>query len=180
MRRRLRQRLRLMRVSDDRGSSLVLTIFYGAFALLLILLVVAATSLSLDRTRLFGIADGAALAGAEAFELSAVSTAGEGFTAVLQDADVQQAVLEHLAVVPHGTLGRARGRERRHAGRRLGRGDAERLVAAAGAHDVRAGRHPHRGDRDRALGAALARLVGALRRARHVAGDVAAERCRRR
>lgn len=104
MRQRLRQRLHQMRVSDDRGSSLVLTIFYGAFALLLILLVVAATSLSLDRTRLFGIADGAALAGAEAFEISAVSTAGEGFTAVLQDADVQQAVLEHLAVVPHGPL----------------------------------------------------------------------------
>src|SRR5690606_7669780 len=84
--------------------SLVLTIFYGAFALLLILLVVAATSLSLDRKRLFGIADGAALAGAEAFELSAVSTAGEGFTATLEETAVQQAVLEHLAVVPRGTL----------------------------------------------------------------------------
>lgn len=98
------ERMRLMRLSDERGSSLVLTIFYGAFALLLILLVVAATSLSLDRKRLFGIADGAALAGAEAFELSAVSTAGEGFTAVLEDAAVQQAVLEHLAAVPAGSL----------------------------------------------------------------------------
>lgn len=94
----------LEHLHDERGSSLVLTIFYGAFALLLILLVVAATSLSLDRKRLFGIADGAALAGAEAFELSAVSTAGEGFTATLEDAAVQQAVLEHLAVVPRGTL----------------------------------------------------------------------------
>lgn len=101
---RLGERLRLTRLGDDRGSSLVLTIFYGAFALLLILLVVAATSLALDRKRLFGIADGAALAGAEAFELSAVSTAGEGFTAALEDAAVHQAVLEHLAVVPRGTL----------------------------------------------------------------------------
>ncbi|RZU64583.1 putative Flp pilus-assembly TadE/G-like protein [Microterricola gilva] len=104
MRRYLRERLRLTVLGDERGSSLVLTIFYGAFALLLILLVVAATSLSLDRNRLFGIADGAALAGAEAFELSAVSTAGEGFTAALQDAAVQQAVQEHLAVVPRGSL----------------------------------------------------------------------------
>lgn len=94
----------LTRLSDERGSSLVLTIFYGAFALLLILLVVAATSLSLDRKRLFGIADGAALAGAEAFELSAVSTAGEGFTAELKDSAVQRAVLEHLALVPTGSL----------------------------------------------------------------------------
>lgn len=98
------QRLRIVRLNGERGSSLVLTVFYGAFALLLILLVVAATSLSLDRKRLFGIADGAALAGAEAFELSAVSTAGEGFTAVLEDAAVQRAVLEHLSVVPAGTL----------------------------------------------------------------------------
>ena len=104
MRHCLGERLRLTRLGDDRGSSLVLTIFYGAFALLLILLVVAATSLSLDRKRLFGIAEGAALAGAEAFELSAVSTAGEGFTAALEDAAVHQAVLEHLAVVPRGTL----------------------------------------------------------------------------
>ena len=104
MRHCLGERLRLTRLGDDRGSSLVLTIFYGAFALLLILLVVAATSLALDRKRLFGIADGAALAGAEAFELSAVSTAGEGFTAALEDAAVHQAVLEHLAVVPRGTL----------------------------------------------------------------------------
>ncbi|MET0853656.1 MAG: pilus assembly protein TadG-related protein [Microterricola sp.] len=101
---RLGERLRLARLSGERGSSLVLTIFYGAFALLLILLVVAATSLSLDRKRLFGIADGAALAGAEAFELSAVSTAGEGFAGVLEDGAVQQAVLEHLAVVPRGSL----------------------------------------------------------------------------
>lgn len=104
MRHCLGERLRLTRLGDDRGSSLVLTIFYGAFALLLILLVVAATSLALDRKRLFGIADGAALAGAEAFELSAVSTAGDGFTAALEDAAVHQAVLEHLAVVPRGTL----------------------------------------------------------------------------
>lgn len=104
MRHPLGERLRLARLSGERGSSLVLTIFYGAFALLLILLVVAATSLSLDRKRLFGIADGAALAGAEAFELSAVSTAGEGFAGVLEDAAVQQAVLEHLAVVPRGSL----------------------------------------------------------------------------
>ncbi|WP_233279323.1 pilus assembly protein TadG-related protein, partial [Microterricola pindariensis] len=57
------------RLRGEEGSSLVLTVFYGAFALALILIVVAATSLSLERKRLLSVADGAALAGAEAFEL---------------------------------------------------------------------------------------------------------------
>lgn len=88
----------------EEGSSLVLTIFYGAFALVLILLVVAATSLSLERKRLFSIADGAALAGAEAFELGAVSVGPEGVSAALNSADVQRAAIDHIGAVPHGDL----------------------------------------------------------------------------
>ena len=45
-------------------------------SLLLILLVAAATSLYLERKRLYSLADAAALVGAEAFELSSVSLDG--------------------------------------------------------------------------------------------------------
>ncbi len=99
----MRQMLSRLR-SDENGSSLILTIFYGAFALALILVVVAATSLSIDRKRLFSLADGAALAGAEAFELSAVNADAAGFTAMLASADVRVAALEYIAAVPHGAL----------------------------------------------------------------------------
>ena len=50
-----------IRVED--GSTLLLTIFYAALALVLILLVVAATSLYLERKRLYTLADGASLVG---------------------------------------------------------------------------------------------------------------------
>ncbi|WP_082716741.1 pilus assembly protein TadG-related protein [Microterricola viridarii] len=92
------------RLRGEDGSSLILTIFYGAFALVLILLVVAATSLSLERKRLLSVADGAALAGAEAFELSAVHLTPGGLTVAVSDVDVRAAALEHLAAVPHGSL----------------------------------------------------------------------------
>ena len=89
---------------DEEGSSLILTIFYGVFALVLILIVVAATSLTIDRKRLFSLADGAALAGAESFELSATTIDEEGLTATLSSEGVRSAAVDHLAAVPHGTL----------------------------------------------------------------------------
>ncbi|MCC6269748.1 MAG: hypothetical protein IT190_00550, partial [Microbacteriaceae bacterium] len=64
--------------NDDRGSMLPLTIFYGFLSTVLILLVVAATSLYLERKRLFTLADGAALVAAEAFELDDVIMTPEG------------------------------------------------------------------------------------------------------
>ncbi len=98
------EELRTEDLRTEDGSSLILTIFYGAFALALILLVVAATSLSLERKRLFNLADGAALAGAEAFDLSAVQVTADGVTVTVQGADVRAAALEHLEAVPHGSL----------------------------------------------------------------------------
>ncbi|MEX1079256.1 MAG: pilus assembly protein TadG-related protein [Homoserinimonas sp.] len=88
-------------LSDETGSTLLLTIFYGVLALVLVLLVVAATSLYLERKRLFTLADGAALAGAEAFELSSVTVTPDGPRPVLRTSVVAETVGDYLAVAPH-------------------------------------------------------------------------------
>jgi uncharacterized membrane protein len=88
------------RLRDEDGSTLLLTIFYGFLALVLILLVVAATSLYLERKRLLSLADGAALVGAEAFALDAVALTPQGPRPALHSADVADAVDEYLHVVP--------------------------------------------------------------------------------
>lgn len=94
-RRRLATRLR----AED-GSTLFLTIFYGFLGLVLVLLVVAATSLYLERKRLFSLADGAALVGAEAFTLDAVALTPQGPRPRLHSVDVSDAVDEYLHAVP--------------------------------------------------------------------------------
>jgi hypothetical protein len=89
-------------LADDDGSTLLLTIFYGFLALVLILLVVAATSLYLERKRLFTLADGAALAGAEAFLLDSVTPATDAgqLKPVLDPIAVDRAVRRYLASAP--------------------------------------------------------------------------------
>ncbi|MEP6479418.1 MAG: pilus assembly protein TadG-related protein [Rhodoglobus sp.] len=85
---------------NDEGSTLPLTIFYGFLSLVLILLVVAATSLYLERKRLFVVADGAALVGAEAFALDDVTLTPNGLRPTLDSADVAAAVTGYLAQTP--------------------------------------------------------------------------------
>ncbi|CAN5271967.1 hypothetical protein BH11ACT2_BH11ACT2_09830 [soil metagenome] len=80
----------------DEGSILPLTIFYGVLALVLVLLVTAATSLYLERKRLFTVADGASLVGAEAFELDRVTQTDGRFDAHLKSSDVATAVRGYL------------------------------------------------------------------------------------
>lgn len=88
-------------ISDDSGSTLLLTIFYGCLSLVLVFLVVAATSLYLERKRLFTLADGAALAGAEAFDLSTVTMTPDGPRPILHTTDVTETVGDYLAIAPH-------------------------------------------------------------------------------
>jgi uncharacterized membrane protein len=88
------------RLGGENGSTLLLTIFYGFLALVLILLVVAATSLYLERKRLFSLADGAALVGAEAFDLDAVALTARGPRPVLDSSDVAAAVDSYVASAP--------------------------------------------------------------------------------
>lgn len=87
--------------TDESGSTLLLTIFYGCLSLVLVFLVVAATSLYLERKRLFTLADGAALAGAEAFDLSSVAMTPDGPRPILRTPDVTETVGEYLAIAPH-------------------------------------------------------------------------------
>ncbi|MDY7528437.1 MULTISPECIES: pilus assembly protein TadG-related protein [Cryobacterium] len=95
-------------LSDDTGSTLLLTIFYGFLALVVILLVVAASSLYLERKRLLTLADGAALAAAEAYTLDAVTIAPDGSAVPLRteldSGAVRTAADAYLAAAPHPTL----------------------------------------------------------------------------
>ena len=102
--RRLRGRL-----SNDDGSTLPLIIFYGFFSLVLVLLVVAATSLYLERKRLFTAADGAALVGAESFDLDDVELTAEGtLRPELKSKDVAAAVSDYLDENPVGEFEKLR------------------------------------------------------------------------
>jgi hypothetical protein len=88
------------RPADEEGSILPLVCFYGALALLVTLIVASATSLYLERKRLFTLADGAALVGAEAFDLADVSVTPQGPRVELRPADVRAAVRDYLAGTP--------------------------------------------------------------------------------
>lgn len=93
--------VRLRRARGEDGSTLLLTIFYGFLALLVVLVVVAATSLYLERKRLFTLADGAALAGAESFSLDAVAIDSGALHAALTTSEIRAAATAYLAAAPH-------------------------------------------------------------------------------
>ena len=93
-------RMRRLAPGDDTGSTLPLVIFYGFLALALVLIVAAASSLYLERKRLFTLADGAALVGAESFELDAVSLTGRGPRPTLRPDQVHSSVTSYLAGNP--------------------------------------------------------------------------------
>ncbi|RWR25841.1 hypothetical protein D8Y24_00735 [Agrococcus lahaulensis] len=86
----MRSVLRRLAREDD-GSTLVLTMGFAALALALILAVTAATSMLIERRRLFTVADGAALAAAEAFALEQVRFDGAAAAPELADAAVDEA-----------------------------------------------------------------------------------------
>lgn len=96
--------------SED-GSVLILIIFGAALALALTLGVAAATSLYLERKRLFTLADGAALAASESFDLATVGVraSGEGAEGaivhpVLTNAGVALAAENFVANASHAGL----------------------------------------------------------------------------
>lgn len=88
----------------DDGSSLVLTIGYAALALVLVLLVTAATSLYLERKRLLALADSVALVGAESFSLTEVIRDGDGLHPALTDAGVATASARFLGTYSGDSL----------------------------------------------------------------------------
>lgn len=90
-------RFRTQRANDERGSTLLLTIFYCFLGLSIVLVVASATTLYLERKRLFTIADGAALAAAEAWALDSVQIDGDSLSIQLEDAEVRRAAADYLA-----------------------------------------------------------------------------------
>lgn len=89
-------------VRDDDGSTMPLVAGFGALALALVLVAAAASSLYLERKQLFTLADGAALVGAEAFDLGDVTVDAEGPSVVLDPSDVRRDVTAFLGSTPNG------------------------------------------------------------------------------
>ena len=83
--------------NDDGGSTLLLTIFYCFLGLSIVVVVASATTLYLERKRLFTVADGAALAAAEAWQLETVRLDGDRLAIELDSAEVRAAASAYLA-----------------------------------------------------------------------------------
>lgn len=88
------------RLRDDDGSTLPLVAGFGAVALALVLVAAAASSLYLERKQLFTLADGAALVGAEAFDLDDVGVVDGRPGVRLDPGDVRRDVAGFLASTP--------------------------------------------------------------------------------
>lgn len=90
--RRLRQ--------EEEGSSLILIIAAGLLCISVVLGVMAATSLYIERKRLFTVADGAALAAAEAFSLSEVRIENGKPRVTLTSSAVAAETRRYLSIIP--------------------------------------------------------------------------------
>lgn len=89
------------RVGDEEGSTLPLVVAFGMLGLALVLVAAAASSLYLERKQLFTLADGAALVGAEAFELGDVEVRNGTPRLALDPAAVHRDVAAFLASTPN-------------------------------------------------------------------------------
>lgn len=87
-------------IRDEEGSSLILIIFAGLIGLVVIIGTVAATSLYIERKRLFTVADGAALVSAEAFKLDDVQVIDGQAHIALSDSAVMEQASHYLSIIP--------------------------------------------------------------------------------
>lgn len=81
----------------DEGSIIPMLAGVAAFALAVVLVVAAATSLYIDHKRLLSLADAAALVGAEAYDLAEVEVTDDGVRVPLRPERVRAAVADYLA-----------------------------------------------------------------------------------
>ena len=88
------------KLHDEEGSSLILIIFAGLIGLAVVLGTVAATSLYIERKRLFTVADGAALSSAEAFNLDDVQVINGKAHVTLSDPAVLAKTQSYLGMIP--------------------------------------------------------------------------------
>ena len=93
----------MKRLGGEEGSILPLIFGFFAIALALVLVVTSATALYLERSRLYTLADGAALAGADSFAVDAtgVDTDGE-LRPQLDGGRVKAAASDYLAAATVG------------------------------------------------------------------------------
>lgn len=92
-------------IADEDGSTLLLTIIYGVLGLALVVVVVSATSLYLERKRLFTLADGAALAAAESWRLDDVRVEHGELVFDLDAEAVRAAASDYLGDASHSLRG---------------------------------------------------------------------------
>lgn len=85
---------------SDEGSSLILIIFAGVISLAVVLGVMAATSLYIERKRLLSVADAAALSAAESFSLASASYSQGKVSVGLTSPQVVSAVRTYLLALP--------------------------------------------------------------------------------
>lgn len=88
------------KLSSDEGSSLILIIFAGLIGLAVIVATMAATSLYIERKRLFTVADSAALISAEAFNLDDVQMVDGVARISLTDTAVKAQAQNYLTIIP--------------------------------------------------------------------------------
>lgn len=94
------QRIENRTLSSEEGSSLILIIFAGLIGLAVIVGTMAATSLYIERKRLFTVADGAALISAEAFNLDDVQLVDGVARVSLTDTAVIAQAQNYLSIIP--------------------------------------------------------------------------------
>jgi hypothetical protein len=95
--------VRAPRLRGEDGSILPLVFGFFAVALALVLLVTAATALYLERSRLYTLADGAALAGADSFAVDTATVAPDGTVQPQLDGGrVRQAASDYLTAATAG------------------------------------------------------------------------------
>lgn len=82
--------------TSERGSTVPLVSIFVTILLLLVLIAVAATSLYIERKRLFTVADGAAVAAAQAYSASDVVHEGNGILVTLNSERVRQVAFEYV------------------------------------------------------------------------------------
>lgn len=95
----------MRRQAGERGSILPLIFGFFAVALALVLVATAATSLYLERSRLYTLADGAALAAAQSLALEAALTAADPSAhraAVVDSATLSTAASRYLKLATAG------------------------------------------------------------------------------
>ncbi|GAA0313758.1 hypothetical protein [Kineococcus aurantiacus] len=87
-----------MRGSSDEGRIALLSLAFGLLATVLVLVVVSASAVHLQRTRLYAVADAAAADAADALDERSYYAQGvPGGTALLTDASVRGSVEEYVA-----------------------------------------------------------------------------------